>query len=622
MQKKKDDEIASARTLQASKKPFRGMTIHGGSAPLLEIGTVSGAIKEGTTIVKTQQDYYEVGKLIGQGGMGTVYKATHILTDKKGKPRVKQQVAIKEILFNEDYVRAEPGRTIHRKKELVEKFLTEIELIAKLDHPNIVRILDFDDKEDGNAYYVMEYLEGKDLDSLLSHGPMNWHKTSRLVFQVCSALEAAHEYQEEGERRPIVHRDIKPMNIFITVDSGGSQRVKVLDFGLARINTPKPDGQPQKEDIDGTPDYMSPEQARGDEVDPRNDIYSIGVVIYQMLTGQTPFTYFPEKSEADFPTKSEYRKYSLDVWNAFWTKVYFETPQAPSTFNQGIPKEVDALILRCLEKDPAKRFQSIRELREAIKATGSSAAATSEISGVTSGSIDASEGTDAVKPKKSSAEMNGDRVLVSPSLLPKIQALMPPSGDAISGTKNAWGASAPPQAKSPKRLRRWLAIGAISVASVGAGSAIYLSRTHPKDPLHDSIAVNQSPQKKDPVVPSIDAAPLDAAPKQDSATELTANRSLTFKTGLKGVDVLIDGMSVCTTDQTGSCSFSTSESSQPLTVRLEKKGYVLKELPVVPDSDKVVDVELERERKAKPPPQRIPKPGKQPGTKPSITSEE
>lgn len=272
---------------------------------------------------------YQILSLLGRGGMGSVYKAKHLVFD---EPCVLKLV--------NPHLLEEP--------EFLKRFRTEAVAMRRLNHPNAVHVHDFDETEDGRPFIVMEYVDGESLDKILATGPLDWRRAVSIACQVCAALTAAHQLG-------IVHRDIKPSNILLSRTPQGKDLAKVLDFGLAKI----------KEDstllhgatsltgtgrVLGTPAYMSPEQARGargDQLDGRTDLYSLGVVLYEMLTGRPPFT-------ANTPV-------------ALMLAHMQSTPSDPGTLRPDLPTPLVKLVLRALEKDPNQRFPSAENMREALE---------------------------------------------------------------------------------------------------------------------------------------------------------------------------------------------------------------------------------------------------------------
>jgi serine/threonine-protein kinase len=257
---------------------------------------------------------YRIVRKLGSGGMADVYLAED--------QELGRRVAIKIL----------DGRHAN-DDQFIERFRREAKNAAALNHPNIVSIYDRGEAED--TYYIaMEYLDGRTLKELIvGHGQAPMRVAVEYARQILSALRFAH-------RHGIVHRDIKPHNVL--VDREG--RVKVTDFGIARAGTSQ---MTETGSIVGTAQYLSPEQARGGEVDQRSDLYSLGVVLYELLTGKTPF-------EGDTPVEIAMKHLSA-------------TPQTPSELRPDIPPELDMVILRALAKDPDERYQSADEMESDLE---------------------------------------------------------------------------------------------------------------------------------------------------------------------------------------------------------------------------------------------------------------
>jgi hypothetical protein len=271
---------------------------------------------------------YRIERELGRGGMAVVLAASHITI---GAP-----VAIKVL-----------HASLSARRAAADRFLTEARAIAAVQHPNVVRVSDYGELSDGRPFMVMEYLRGRDLfRELEGPGALPWSTMRPILLQVCAALQAAHDVG-------IVHRDVKPQNIFLLDEGAHLARVKVLDFGIAKVtDTLRCDLDDDREGdgaFVGTPDYMAPEQSSGVEVDARADIYALGVTLYRALTGKLPFV-----SEHWFHTVTQHM---------------YRTPPRPRSINPSIPKEVEALILRAMAKQPDDRFASMRELAEAAEAT-------------------------------------------------------------------------------------------------------------------------------------------------------------------------------------------------------------------------------------------------------------
>ena len=271
--------------------------------------------------------HYRIVDVLGAGGMGAVYRAEDL--------RLQRQVAIKVLATD---LLGEPAA--------LEWFKREAKLAAALNHPNISTIHDVFDHE-GRPFIVMELLEGRSLREELRDGPLPTDRLLALAVGVAEALEAAHAQR-------VIHRDLKPANIFVSPDG---RHAKVLDFGLAQLLAdPSQPGQPG--DVStvvttpsvptltrvgaGTPAYVSPEQALGQPLDERTDLFSFGAVLYEMATGQRAF---PGATPA-----------------AVFDAILHRTPAPPGELAPELPADLEALILRLLEKDPAARYQTSGEL--------------------------------------------------------------------------------------------------------------------------------------------------------------------------------------------------------------------------------------------------------------------
>ncbi len=274
---------------------------------------------------------YEIVRELGAGGMGAVFEAEQV--------KLQKRVALK-VLHPDRSTRDDDGNSLKR-------FLREARAASSIKHRNVVDIIDFGDLEDGSTYYVMELLQGRDLSSLLkSGGPMPWPRLRLMLRQVLGALSAAHD-------KGIIHRDIKPANIMLLdeADEWGHEWVKVLDFGIAKVQeAEESQALTGTSELLGTAAYMGPELAQGHLADARTDLYAVGVVAYQMLTGSLPFT----------------------ASNAF--QVLFrhmsDSPRPLRELNADIPMPVEAFVLRALAKTRDERYPSAARMAEAIDALG------------------------------------------------------------------------------------------------------------------------------------------------------------------------------------------------------------------------------------------------------------
>ncbi len=265
---------------------------------------------------------YQLRDLLGEGGMASVHLAYDTVLDR--------QVAIKTL-----------HTELGREQSFRERFRREAQSVAKLTHTNIVSVFDTgEDELDGTTmpYIVMEYVEGKPLGSVLDasvtqFGAMPTDQALKITADVLAALEISHEMG-------LVHRDIKPGNVMMT----RRNVVKVMDFGIARAMQSGVTSMTQTGMVVGTPQYLSPEQALGRGVDARSDLYSVGIMLFQLVTGRLPF-------EADSPLAIAYAHVQ-------------EEPVAPSSINRSLPPAVDAIVARALKKNPNERFPTAEAMRD------------------------------------------------------------------------------------------------------------------------------------------------------------------------------------------------------------------------------------------------------------------
>ncbi len=254
---------------------------------------------------------YHIGRKLGQGGMGVVYLAEDTL--------LHRTVAYKALPVS---VKSSP--------EAIENFLQEARFAAAMNHPNIVALYDAGTEGD-EPYLIMEYVDGMTLKEILGKtAGLDVKRAVWIASQICAGLDYAHS-------KGVIHRDIKPANVMVSRE----RVVKIMDFGLAKLVTA---ARHEGTGIKGTPLYMSPEQIRGDGVDHRTDIYAFGCTLYRLVTGRPPFT------DGDI----------------YYHHLNTE-PRPPRDLNPKLPAELDALILRCIEKDPTRRISTVREIASALE---------------------------------------------------------------------------------------------------------------------------------------------------------------------------------------------------------------------------------------------------------------
>ena len=288
-------------------------------------GTVLTPISSEPTVGTIIAGKYEVLSVIGGGAMGLVYKARHTL--------MKRVVAVKVLRPN-----------MALDETTVSRFQKESEALSVLDHPNILKVFDFGLNEQGQPYLVTDYLEGDTLADILNKDEFIDHKRAVELFkQASSALSHAH-------KNGVIHRDMKPSNIMLVMDDEGDEKVKILDFGIAKVtdDTESSTQLTKTGEVFGSPLYMSPEQCRGKKLDARSDIYSVGCVLYRSLVGTPPII-------------------GQDLIECLYKHVNEDpAPFADAMPGNNIPPALEALVMKCLMKDPTLRFQTMSELRDAL----------------------------------------------------------------------------------------------------------------------------------------------------------------------------------------------------------------------------------------------------------------
>jgi serine/threonine protein kinase len=279
---------------------------------------------------------YRIDRLLGEGGMGAVYEAEHT--------HMRKRLAVK-VLHHE----------MSRLPEVVARFEREALAAAHIDHPNVAAATDFGMLEDGSFFLVLEYVEGHSLREVIAKGPLELGRALHITNQIASAVHRAHSFG-------IVHRDLKPENVMLVTKDGDPDFVKVLDFGIAKVPVGKlaseepaasaASGAPkiltQLGMVYGTPEYMAPEQALGQSVDARADLYSLGVMLYEMLAGSRPFD-----------NESKVALLGMHVT----ARVPPFAERAPEAL---VPPEVEAIVMRLLKKESTDRYEDGKELMEAL----------------------------------------------------------------------------------------------------------------------------------------------------------------------------------------------------------------------------------------------------------------
>jgi len=328
-------ESGGVRTESASAKPTEELEA-GWAPPDMARRSSDGGDEWLGQLVDSR---YKVREIVGRGGMGVVYKVEH---QNMGK------IAAMKVLHHE----------LAEDPEVVARFRREAAAVSRLNHPNTVQVFDFGAAR-GALYLIMEYVRGTDLGTLVKRdGPMPFEQAAPLFGQICAALAEAHDLG-------IVHRDLKPENVLVTRTHGGRDFVKVLDFGLAKVaEREELSESTDRGAIVGTPYYMSPEQIRGDDVDARADIYSLGALMYRVVTGEHPFT-------AKTPVGVLTKHLTADL-----------QPPSERAPELELASRVDDIICRALAKKPEHRFANSTELMDALEAAYSDLYSTSPSQGM------------------------------------------------------------------------------------------------------------------------------------------------------------------------------------------------------------------------------------------------
>ncbi|HEY7546889.1 MAG TPA: SUMF1/EgtB/PvdO family nonheme iron enzyme [Blastocatellia bacterium] len=392
---------------------------------------------------------YRIDEKIGAGGMGTVYRARRLL--------IGDDVAIKVLHLE---IMSDP--------HAVERFRREAQAAARLKHPNAVMIYDFGVSEDGLFYLVMELVEGQSLRQIIrERGPLSPQMATEIVSQVCVVLEESH-------RNNIIHRDLKPDNIIVSTTTEGF-RVKVLDFGIAKLRDISTTSAniTKSGAMMGTPHYMSPEQCMGEELDGRSDIYSLGIVLYEMLTGVVPF--------------------NSPVSSAVIVQHVTQEPPPLRSINVSVSPKVEAVVMSALEKQREARPQTATDLTEQLTAA------------VSSGFI--------TQPNAMRSEMNAlpkRSTPITPQMSLPITRLSTPANEAATTlADDPIHVEAPPQVRSSNK-RAFLVLG-IAAVLIAIGAAIFLmlrartgenQKQDNENQTQSAAEQKETPKPNDQVVPA------------------------------------------------------------------------------------------------------------------------
>ena len=433
---------------------------------------------------------YRIDRILGQGGMGVVVQATHLVLE--------ERVAIKFLL---PIVASNP--------EVVERFVREAKAAIKIRSEHVARVMDVSAANAALPYLVMEFLEGKDLSQLLEQGgPLSPRDVVGHMLQACEALGEAHA-------QGIVHRDLKPANLFLTTRADGSACVKVLDFGISKLGVGgETSSLTRTQGMMGSPLYMSPEQAKSARsTTVRSDIWSLGVVMYELLTGATPFQ------------GESLMELCVDLLQ--------RQPPPPSSIRKDLPAGLDDVVMKCIAKDPDHRFQNIAEFAAALAPFGvggawESVRVTARVLGVDP--MAAAERVVAMPPPEPMPPPPGEPAQAQPLE----QAQSYPQQVAVAGneTVGSWGTTHHGRKKNSKTAV-FVTVGFLTAmfALAAGGAGLYWWRSNPVPATASSGAamVHDDASTPEPDVREDAAAPEESSEESlvvaaDSGTSPVARR--------------------------------------------------------------------------------------------------
>jgi serine/threonine-protein kinase len=472
-------------------------------------------------IDQTLAGRYRILRKIGEGGMGIVYEAIHVVIEKR--------VALK--ILREDF---------SHRDDVVERFRQEAKSASRIGHEHIIDISDFGVTPSGAHFFVMELLHGNDLaEELEQRGPLPTRRAVGIALQCAKALGAAHA-------KGIVHRDMKPENIFMLQRDTGEDFVKIVDFGIAKmsdIDTPGavPGRKLTKTGmIFGTPEYMSPEHAAGKELDHRVDVYAMGIILYELLTGRVPF--------------------QGDTFMGILTQHMFEQvpPLRMANPSCSAPPELEQLILRAVSKNADDRQQSMDELAQELNAVLQQSSALSS----------------SMPPPGTITHVDRQRPFVSApaSLQPPPRFPHAPTVDSES----LYDLS--PARSKGSSLGLWAAL--LGILAAGIVGALFILRSDPP-PATPGTPVGATPATLASAPPAPAVADPGAAPPAVTPTPPSATVEVEVHSEPNGAAVLVSGKGVC---EPTPCRFQTPRGT-PIKVTVQRTGYRTGTTDITPDHD-------------------------------------
>ncbi|EDM79037.1 serine/threonine protein kinase [Plesiocystis pacifica SIR-1] len=522
--------------------------IAGAGDPVPEVvATAPSAALSEDLVGQTLLGRYEIIKRLGEGGMGTVYLGEH--------KTIKKRFAVKVL-----------SQEFAHKEDLRERFLQEARAASMIPQENVVEITDFGDTPNGSVFFIMEFLDGEDLsDTVKDQGQIPWARVKPIMLQICRALAAAHD-------AGIIHRDMKPENCYRIKRGKNEDFIKVLDFGIAKVTSDEGSegkGLTRTGMIFGTPEYMSPEQAQGAKPDHRVDVYACGVIMYELLTGRVPFT--------------------ADTFMGILTKHMFEVPEAPSSLvpEANIPEEVEAIILKAMQKDRELRFADMTEMAAAIEAVGSGAGAVAVVA------------ENIARPSTGEMAFTGGRQTMA-----GVAGTVPPVAGAY---------------EEPQSSNKGLYIGVIGglvLAAAGIGGFLAFGgkdKQKTEDAQAQQATEEPAAVAEQPEDPEVEPEP-EPEPEPEKVKELTGvetvNLFITTKDPdgeviqakiLDPLDNAIYGMTYPGDEAEGAKDYvgvPVAKSKQALNVLIVAKGYESQVLEKYPTRDKKFEIVLQPVKKA------------------------
>lgn len=472
---------------------------------------------------------YRIESKLGEGGFGAVYRAVH--------PLIGKMAAIKVL-----------GREFSSNPQMVSRFVAEARAVNQIRHRNIIDIFSFGQLADGRQYYIMELLEGESFDAYLArHGRLTLAEAMPILRGIARALDAAHG-------KNIIHRDLKPENVFLVSDEDGRLSPKLLDFGLVKLMADTSSHKTKTGTPMGTPYYMSPEQCRGLDADARTDVYSFGVLVYEVLTGELPFDGVS----------------TMDILVKHMTAV----PPSASSICPDVPPAVDAALARILAKEAKDRPSRVGEALDLLAAAAGLEAATSA---VVTPRAPASSQADFERATARTMVADGPPPTVAEG---KALVTMASGGQTFLGAETD---VTPPRSRS-----RVVVLGTVAALALLAGAGAFAFATSTKKGAADAGAAAASTVV---AVASTGAASATAPASSASTVLLPANDEVALK-----IDGAPDGATVSANGVelgTAPGPFKVKPGS-PIKVTVTAKGYKPKELTITPTENVLLPITLEK----------------------------